>query len=505
MHADDSDTDAGQGDVLATSDAGPIAIRGGVIRVGGYALGLVLAMASLPFLTRHLGVDDFGSYVTVVSLITVVGLISDAGLTVVGVREFSTRSAGEQRTLMTNLVGLRVIVAVAGVVVALGFALAAGYERDLVIGTALAGLGLILLVAQQSYSVSLSAELRLGLVSGLDLLRQALTVIGTIAGILAGAGLLWFFSVPIPVGIVLALVTAYAIRGRGFVWPRFERAEWRYLMLEALPVAIASTIGSFFYRIAIIMMSVLAPAKETGYFSASFRVVEAIVMVPGLMAATAFPILARAAAEDSSRLAYALGRLFEASVVVGGWVAISVVLGAGPAIALVGGDAFEPAAEVLRVQGIALVASFLLAVWAGGLWAMRRQRALAIANAVGVAVAAGLTAALIPSSGALGAAIAMTAAELLLAACYVVSLVRGRPELMPPLAVVPKALLAIAAAGALWWLPLPELAIAVLATPVYWGVLYAVGGVPPDAIDAVRSWRRRLSPQAPRQAADPAP
>jgi O-antigen/teichoic acid export membrane protein len=492
-------------DVLSTREAGPLAVRGGIMRVGGYAVGLLLTAVSLPLLTRHLGVVDFGSYVTVVSLITIVGLISDAGLTVVGLREYSTRDPEARKGLMTNLVGLRMVIALAGLIGAIAFALAAGYDSELVIGTGLAGLGLILLVVQQSYSVPLSADLRLGLVSGFDLLRQALTVVATVAGIVAGAGLIWFLAMPIPVGVVVTLLAAHAIRRRGFVRPAFDRAEWRYLMLEALPVAIASTIGSFFYRIAIIMMSLLAPAQQTGYFSASFRVIEAIVMVPGLMSTAAFPILARAAHEDEQRLGYALARLFEASIVVGGWAAISVVLGAGPAIEFVGGDSFEPAVEVLRVQGLALVASFLVAVWAGGLWALRKQRALALANLVGVAAAAGLTALLIPSSGALGAAIAMTVAELLLAACYAAALMRSRPALRPPLGIVPKALVATAAASALWLLPLPELVNAILATPVYWGVLFAIGGIPRDALDALKSWRARLSRPPSREAAGPEP
>jgi O-antigen/teichoic acid export membrane protein len=392
---------------------------------------------------------------------------------------------------VSNLVGLRALIAAAGAVVATAFALAAGYSEEMVVGTALAGLGLVLTVMQQGWTVPLQADLRLGLVTGLDLLRQVLSVMGVLVLIAFGAGLVEFLAIPVPVGIVVGAVSVIAVRRHQVVRPTFDAEEWRYLAREALPVAIASTIGSFFYRIAIIMMSLLATAEETGYFSASFRIVEAIIMVPGLLTAAAFPIVTRAARDDHDRLAYSLQRLFDMAAILGVWTALSVVLGAGPAIDFVGGEEFAPAEPVLRVQGIALAASYLVAVWATALWALREQRALAWANAVGVATATVLTAALIPGSGALGAAIAMTVAEVLLAVIYAYTLMRRRPHLRPSLAIVPKCLAAAAPALALWFTPLPDIVNVVLATIVFYGLLIALRGMPVEVRNALQAWRVR--------------
>ena len=221
-------------------------------------------------------------------------------------------------------------------------------------------------------------------------------------------------------------------------------------------MAIASTIGAFFYRSAIIVMSLLATPNETGYFSASFRIIEAILIIAGLVTASAFPVVARAAHGDQTRFAYSMQRLFEVGVILGVWMAICVVLGAEPAIAIVGGPEFSPAVPVLQVQGLGLATSFLVAVWATGLWAMRRQRELAWTNLVGVGLAIGLTALLIPDYGAMGAAVAMVVVEVVLAALYAFAFVRGRSDLRPSLAVVPKSLVAGAAALAVWPTPLPD-------------------------------------------------
>lgn len=473
-------------DVLASTEAGGLAIRGGILRVGGYVAGIALALASVPFLTRHLGVEDFGRYVTVLALIAVAGLISDAGLTVVGVREYAVRDAEGRARLMRNLVGLRALIAAIGSAGATVFALLAGYGEAMVAGTVLAGIGLVLVVVQQTYTVPLQAELRLGLVTALDLARQGLTVAAILALVVAGAGLVEFLAIPLPVGVAVAVATVAAVRRRRIIRPAFDWDEWRYLTREALPVAIASTIGAFFYRIAIIMMSLIATAEETGYFSASFRIVEALIMVPGLVTAAAFPILVRAAHDHRERLQVSLQKLFDIALILGAWTATCVVLGAGPAMAFVGGSEFEPAERVLRVQGIALASSYLVAVWATGLWALREQRALAWANVVGVATAAALTAALIPGHGALGAAIAMTIAEALLAAVYAFMLMRKRPELRPSLATVPKTLVAAGLALALWAAPVHDVLKVVLATIVFYAVLLALRGIPVEVSRALR-------------------
>jgi O-antigen/teichoic acid export membrane protein len=363
----------------------------------------------------------------------------------------------------------------------------------MVLGTALAGIGLALTVVQQAYALPFNAELRLGVVTSFDLARHALAVVGVLALVVAGAGLVAFLAIPIPVGLVVAAAAVVVISRRMDVRPAYDRDEWRFLVREALPVAIASTIGSFFYRIAIIVMSLIATAEQTGYFSASFRIAEAIMMVPSLLTAAAFPIVARAAYDDHQRLAYSLQRLFEMAVILGTWTAVCVVLGAGPAMHVVGGPDFEPAVPVLRVQGVALALSYLVAVWATGLWALREQRALAWMNVIGVVAAGALTAALVSGSGAVGGAVAMLIAEGLLAALYAYALMRHRTYLRPRVGVVLKSFVAAGASLVFWFTPLPDLVNVVLATAVFFAVLGALRGIP---VEITRALLERHRPVA---------
>jgi hypothetical protein len=89
-----------ESDLLDTPAAGPAAVRGSMLRVGGFVIGGVLSIVSLPLLTRHLGFSDYGRYATVISLVTIVQGVTDVGLGQIGVREHATRPAADRAGMM---------------------------------------------------------------------------------------------------------------------------------------------------------------------------------------------------------------------------------------------------------------------------------------------------------------------------------------------------------------------------------------------------------------------
>src|SRR5215210_3815326 len=161
-------------DVLDTGRAGGMAIRGGALRVLSYGGALLLSLVSVPFMTRHLGVGDYGHYVTVASIIFIIGGITEAGLTNLGVREFTVLSGEQREAFLRNLAGLRFALTAAGVAVATLLTFVTGAETVVVQGTLITGVALLLTLTQQTYAIPLSARLRLGAVSALELLKQGL-------------------------------------------------------------------------------------------------------------------------------------------------------------------------------------------------------------------------------------------------------------------------------------------------------------------------------------------
>jgi len=473
-------------DVLRTGEAGGKVIRGGALRGAGYAAGILFGAGTSVLLLRHLGVEDFGRYGIVVALLGIVSAVTDAGLTAVGSRELAILPAVERPALLRNLVGLRIALTLAGVAAATGFALLAGYPGVVVAGTAIAGLGVLLLNTQSTLMMPLSIELRLGAITLIETLRHALTLVGVAVLVLAGASLLPFFGVQVAVGVVVLLLTPLLVVGVAGMRPAIDRATATELLRESLPLAAALAMNVVYLRLLVILVSVQTDEVETGLFVTSFRIFEILLGIPTLVLAVALPLLAVAGAEDRERLRYALQRMTEAAVAASLLLVLVTVVLAEPAILLLGDEQYREAAPILQVQAFALLGIFLSQVWTLGLVSLRRQRDVAVANAIVLALVLVLGVVLVRAYSGTGGAVAAVVTEGVLAVLLFLFLARADRDVVPRLGFLPRPLAAGVAGALVALLPLSPWVVAPVAAAVFIAVAFAVGAVPPEVMPALR-------------------
>ena len=481
--------------VLSSREAGGAAVRGGAIRVAGYLLNALLGALAAAFLFRHLGVEGTGSYVTAMTIAAIVAGLSDLGLTALGVRELSVREPAARRGLMTNLLGLRVALTLVGIVGSLIFSLIAGYKAVVVAGVALAGAGLMFQNIQSTLALSLVSRLKLGVLTATEVGRQALTTALTIGFVAVGAGLLWFIGLTVPVALLFLMVTAWLVHREVPLLPRFDRAEWRALVRQVLPYSVAVALAVIYFRLSVIFVSLVASPTELGYFATSFRIIEVLVVIPGLMVTGVFPIFARAAIDEHERFGYAISRVFDSALIVGAWFALGLALGAPLAIhAITGGGEFSDAINVLRIQAIGLGGSFVGAVWGMALLSLKRNRELLVINLAGLLLGSLLVVTLTEAFGADGAAVGTSVTELALASVVPIAMRRRAPQMVPSMGAVPRVLLAAGIAALLVLIPgLPTIVLVVAASLVYFAILLALRAVPEELIAELRATRSRLA------------
>ncbi|HWH12734.1 MAG TPA: oligosaccharide flippase family protein [Solirubrobacteraceae bacterium] len=480
----------GAGDHLDAAEAGQRALRGGVLRSAGYAGGILLSLASVPILVHHLGTVGFGEYVTALSIVALVLGLTEGGLNAIALREYATLRGTPRDQLMRNALGVRLVLSSVGVAGAIGFTALAGYGSTMVLGVTAAGAGLIIQLMQSILSVPLQSELSLGRASLVDFARQVVSVALIIVLALTGAGLVALLAVAIPASVVSLLLTAVLVRRLTPLRPAFHPRDWWPLLRDSVPYAAAIAVNVVYFRIAIILTSLLSTKVQTGYFAVSFRIIEVLVGVPALAIGAVFPILARAEGNDDRRFLAATGRLFELSLLAGVWIVVMLEVGAPFAIGVLTGSDTDPSVTVLRIQAIAIVATFANVAGAYPMLSLRRYRELLIANLVALGVCGVLVVALVGPLGARGAAIAASAGEVGLAVAVAVLLVRVRPDLRLPFPALGVAALAGAAAVAVGLLlPVPAVAQTLVAALVYLAALRLMGRLPPEIGELVRSRR----------------
>jgi O-antigen/teichoic acid export membrane protein len=478
--------------VLDSTEAGGRIIRGGVLRFGTYVLMVALSVLSAALLTRHLGVVRFGEYTTVLSLVGVIAAITDAGMSSVGTREFAVREGAERDALMSDLLGLRIALTTVGLLLVTGFALAAGYDTALLLGAVLASLATIALVVQHTHTIPISAALRLGVLSGLDLVRQILTVASIVTLVLLGAGVLPLLAVALAVNLLLIAPTAALARHEISLRIGLHPRNWVSLLKVTVSFSLATAVGTLYVYTAQILTSLVSSTHQSGLFAASFRIFIVLSAVPGLLVGGALPLLARAARDDRERLSYALERIFEVSLILGVAAALTTLGGAKFMIEVVAGGKYAGSVAVLQIQGLALVASFVVAGWSFALLSLKLYRGVLLTNLAAFVVSCGLTIVLAASDGAKGAAIATLCGETVLALGSLLALVRRHPELRPKLVIVGKVALATAPGVALALLPgVPSLVRMLLALAAYALVIMLTRAVPEEILALLPGRPRR--------------
>jgi O-antigen/teichoic acid export membrane protein len=478
---------------LSSPEAGGRVIRGSALRVAGGAAGIAVGVASAALLLRHLGVAESGRYVTVLSLVGIAVAMIDTGLNVSASGELALREENSREDLYANVLSQRLLVTPIALIVIVAFAALAGYPARMVAGTALAGSGVFMVSIANAVLVRLTVDLRNGGLAFVDFVRQVVSLAGFAVLVAEGAHLIAFFAVQIIVGLVVLALTPLLVGVSGLVRPRLDHSEQRALLSRALPVAAALGLGQIYFRLVIVLMSLISNPRQTGYFGGSLRAMEALINLPILVAGVALPLLAAAARDDRARFRRAISGLGEGAIIAGVLVALVAVRAAEPVMELIGGRAFAHAGAVLRIQVLALLFIALYQLWTASLVALSKQRELIRTNALGLLGLALFAVPLILLFGAIGGASASVLGDALLASLIYQRLRAAGGPVMVSAGFLGRVLLAAILAGATLLIPgLSNLLSAALVGVVFLGAGQLIGMLPSELHEAFEPFTGRL-------------
>src|SRR5204862_3072950 len=115
----------------------------------------------------------------------------------------------------------------------------------------------------------------------------------------------------------------------------FDWQFWRKLLADTLPYALGLTIASIYFYVTVIVMSLIATARQTGLFGTSFRITQVALTIPGLLLTAIFPLMARppprrgdaddAVAKPPGDM---VGKVFTVGVICGVWLSLAMMLSA---------------------------------------------------------------------------------------------------------------------------------------------------------------------------------
>lgn len=447
-------------------------------------------------LARSLGPAFVGDYKTIVMFLTIFQNLANYGLMQLVMREVATCADREQvAALLMNYGVAGLLISIALLLVMNGVVAVAGYPAHVTLGVYVVSLALVPSSWRRVAEATISGLESMEYISLVSFLGALFRVLLTFLLLWRGGGMmavLWvlvltqFAVVPAYLYVIKRFLTVGAMRPDMACVRRMAQEVGLFLLMGILVIGVGTQID-------ILMVRRMTTAAEAGFYTAASTLVQLVFLLRPALLNSVFPNMATMFTESVPRLQTLTSNLLSLFVIVLLPVPFLVWILAEPLMPLLLGEGFSASAPVLQALIWIVLPSFAYAMLSRVLIAGQQERLNIQVAGVGMALNVILNLLLIPSYGAVGAALSSVLVMVLaLAATY--AMIHRRLFPLNSWQIWGKPLLAALAVGALayglrgWslWATLPMLAL------LYVGVLWWLKAFPPSWVAELQSgWRKR--------------
>jgi O-antigen/teichoic acid export membrane protein len=333
--------------VIYLSTVQRVAKNTGIVIVGNVIFRLVSLVVTI-YLARYLGTVGFGKYSFVFAYLAFFDVILDLGLQIILVRDIS-RDPSNAPKLFGNAFIIRLILTIFAVALSIVLITLMSYPRETTTYIYIATFTLLFLSFSEFYVSIFQANL-----------RMEYDIIAKLVFKFLSAGLiLWIiFSQGTLMQVIIALVFSEMVKtlisysfSRKFVKPRFaiDFGLWKYLFKEALPLALSNIIWVIYYRIDVVMLSIMMGDAEVGLYSAAYKLAEPFSLIPLALMVSLFPIMSASFKTSKEGLVKSYRLSFKYLLIITLPIAIGVSILSDKFIFLIYGAEFSGSAIALKI------------------------------------------------------------------------------------------------------------------------------------------------------------
>lgn len=401
-----------------------------VVQIVGKVLTTLISLVLIASLTRYLGVSGYGKYTTIFAYTQFFAVLADFGFFWFLLREISKSGANTEK-IASNVLTFRTLVAIGIFAVSFLIGLFVPQYHDIRYGIGIIAGAAFWMSLNGTYVGIFQSKLRMDKAALTDILGR-LVILGIVFWqIKIGTnltGILWayFFG-------NFANFALNAWMGRIYVKirPGFDLGYWKHIFWECLPISIVSILSVIYFKIDTVILSLLKTPTDVGIYGPPYKVLEILILYPGIFMGSVFPIFVQYFYAKDERLKSAYQRTFDFLFISAAPIVIGVIFTANRIIEIIAGKEFVQAqtippvwgmpatsATVLQILIIAVGISFISHIFGYMVIAIGKQAKLIWPNAAMVVFNIGMNLLLIPKISYIGAAMVTVVTEILVVASY---------------------------------------------------------------------------------------
>jgi len=443
----------------------------------------ILGIFVVALMTRYLGKDGFGQYITVTAFLAFFGIIVDFGLSLTATRTVGKPGLNVDKYL-SNMMTLRIISSFVFMGLAPLVVWFFPYAIEVKLG--------VLIVTWSFFFISLNNILASVFQKEIKMFIYSIAEVAGRIVLLSGIAIAMYLKLDIY--FIFAMITAGSfthmiisfLAARKYVKFRFafDMNTWKAIFKKSWPIAISISCNLLYLKTDTIILSLVRPEADVGLYGASYRVIDILTMLPSLFMGLVLPIFTGYFVQKHWYKVRSLMQMaFDAMVVIALPIVLGTMVIGRKIMILIAGSEFAISGDILKLLIWAVAAIFMGTLFGYLIVGINKQKktiwgylSVAVVSLIGYII-------FIPIYGYWAAAAITVGSEALIA--IITAIVVSRTvKFFPSLHILGKALAAaLIMAGVLYVLrDLNVILLLLIAMVIYFGLIILFRAVKKETI-----------------------
>jgi O-antigen/teichoic acid export membrane protein len=311
-------------------------------------LNTAVALGGLMMITRYLGPDQFGLYVTALAFNGLFNALGDWGLYQTVTREISRPNASE-KTIIGNIMALRIVLSITLAIVLPFFIYILPYTIELKISLLLILLSYIFYSFYQILIGLFQKRLIMYKITIVELLGKIVQIFLVFIGIYFDLGLK-FIVFALAISMLNNFTIIYFLTRRFIKFKlHFDLVGWKKFLQESWPIGLSVIVTFIYFKADTLLLKTFSNNQAVGIYGAAYKVLENITFFPGMIVGLLMPMFSYYIFKDRNKFKLLVNKNFKIFVILIIPLIIITLFFAQNIIQIIAGPEYTASATVLRI------------------------------------------------------------------------------------------------------------------------------------------------------------
>ena len=341
------------------------------IQIIAKMISTILGLIAVALMTRTLGVEKFGWYITATGFLQFIGILSDLGFTA-ATSSLLSRPEHDKKELLNNLFTWRFLTAFLSQGLAVVAILFFPYPPEIKYAVAICAISFFGVSLNQIFIAYNQTKMSLWIPSLAEIIGRIILVIGIILVSLKGNNFL----------PIMWVITISSFAGTIYMW--FKMPDLKFIITKKLiipifqhiwPLSIAVGFNSFYLFGDRVILPLYVSQSQVGLYGAAYRVLDIIIQISAMIMGLLMPLSAYnwsrnkiTEFKNTVQISFDIMALILFPMIAG-ILALST-----PTMRFIAGDNFTASGNILSVLIFAIIGTFLSSTFGHLILAMGYQK-----------------------------------------------------------------------------------------------------------------------------------